>query len=241
MLKHGKTVTYKQNEGASVLMDINIFTILGQIVVAILVVLLILIIITLILGLYLIKSKKLLFPRLLIFTLNITYPTIKYFLDILQLDDLMIDRISIDLRNKLNKDDFKKLDAHDVIMVLPHCLRANNCPAVLGPSGLECVKCGNCCIGTIKHFGDLKGINIYIVPGSTFIKNVLKKRPFKGVIGVACPIDLNKSMTALSNFTVQGVYLLKDGCINTMVNVDEVIDLINQTQPHTEYNVDDFK
>ena len=107
------------------------------------------------------------------------------------MNDLLIDQISIDLRNRINHDEFTNLDARDVIMVLPHCLRAIDCPAVLGESCLECVKCGNCCIGTIKHISELKGIDMYIVPGSTFIKNVLKKRSFKGFIGVACPIDLN--------------------------------------------------
>ena len=73
-----------------------------------------------------------------------------------------------------------------------------------------------------------------------FIKNVIKKRPFKGVIGVACPLDLNLAMMSLENYCPQGVYLLRDGCINTIVNVDEVIDLINVTQPETEYKAEDF-
>jgi hypothetical protein len=203
--------------------------------VLLIVILLILIIITLILGLYTIKMDRLIFPRLLLFTLNITQSSIRYILRFFKLDELMIDRISIDLRNKINEEKFEQLDAKDVIMVLPHCLRINSCPAVLGPSGLECVKCGKCSIGIIKEVADKKGIDLYIVPGSTFIKNVVKKRPFKGVIGIACPIDLNNAMTALENFTPQGVYLLKDGCIETLVDVDEVIELMNRTQPQRSY------
>lgn len=221
-------------------MDLNIFTLLGQITVIFLIILVILIIITLILGLHLIKNKKLIFPGLLLFALNLTYPVIKKLFKWFGLNDLLIDEISIDLRNRINHDKFITLDAKDVIMVLPHCLRAINCPAKLGESGLECVNCGNCCIGTIKSISDVKGIDLYIVPGSTFIKNVLKKRLFKGVIGVACPLDLNLAMMSLEKFCVQGVYLLRDGCINTIVDVDEVVELINSTQPTTDYKSEDF-
>lgn len=221
-------------------MDLNLFTLLGEIVVILLIILLILIAITLILGVYLIKNKKLIFPGLLLFALNLTYPVIKKILKWFQLNELLIDEISIDLINRINRDKFRTLNAKDVIMVLPHCLRAPNCPAKLGESGLECVNCGNCSIGIIKTVSDKKGIDMYIVPGSTFIKNVIKKRPFKGVIGVACPLDLNLAMMSLENYCPQGVYLLKDGCINTIVNVDEVIDLINVTQPETEYKAEDF-
>jgi len=222
-------------------MDLNLFTLLGEIVVILLIILAILTCITLILGIYLIKNKKLIFPGLLLFALNLTYPLIKKISKWFQLNELLIDEISIDLRNRINKDKFQSLDAKDVIMVLPHCLRATNCPAKLGESGLECVNCGNCCIGTIKSASEKKGIDMYIVPGSTFIKNVIKKRSFKGVIGVACPLDLNIAMMSLENYCPQGVYLLRDGCINTIVNVDEVIDLINATQPVTEYKAEDFK
>lgn len=218
----------------------NFYTILGELVVILLIILLILSCITLILGFYLIRKNKLIFPRLLLFTHSLTYPAIKRILKFLQFNDLIIDQIGIDLRNRINKEEFSQLKAKDVIMVLPHCLRALNCPAVLGESGIECVCCGKCCISTIKKISDKKGIDVYIVPGSTFIKNVIKKRPFKGVIGVACPVDLNVAMTSLESFNPQGVYLLKDGCINTIVDVDDVVDLINVTQPPTNYKKEDF-
>ena len=218
--------------------DMNVFTLIGEIVVISLIIIIFLIIITAILSFYLIKHNKLVFPKIFLFTLNLTYPLIKRILVMMQLDDLMIDRISIDLRNLVDKDEFAKLNAEDVIMVLPHCLRSLDCPAKLGASGLECIKCGGCSIGTIKKYADEKGIDLYIVPGSTFIKNVLKIRKFKGVIGVACPVDLNLAMMSLEKYVTQGVYLLTDGCITTKVDEREVIDLINKTQPTTNYNIE---
>ena len=71
-------------------MDLNLFTLLGEIVVILLIILLILIAITLILGVYLIKNKKLIFPGLLLFALNLTYPVIKKILKWFQLNELLI-------------------------------------------------------------------------------------------------------------------------------------------------------
>lgn len=225
------------NRKKVIIMDINIFTVIGQIVALLIILLVILCIITLILGAYLLKKDKLLFPKLLLFTLNLTYTPLKNIAKLLQLDELIIDRISIDLRNRLNKETFSEINAEDVILVLPHCLRNTQCPAKLGESGLECIQCGKCCIGPIKEISDKKHVDLFIVPGSSFIKNIVKKRKFKAVIGVACPVDLNLAMTSLRDFTPQGVYLLTDGCINTTVNPEEIIDLINKTIPHTNYSL----
>lgn len=216
-------------------MDINIFTTLGELVVLFVIIILFLIVVTFVLGIYTTHSGKLVFPSLLLFALNLTYHPIKSILKFLKVDDLIIDRLSIDFRNQLNKKSFEKLDAKDTILILPHCLRANNCPAKLGYSGLECIKCGKCSIGTFQEICDLKEIGIYVVPGSTFIKHVIKQRPFKGVIGVACPVDLNQAMTFLSDHITQGVYLLNDGCINTLVDEEEVVYLLNILNPKTEY------
>lgn len=222
-------------------MDINIFTLIGEILVIGIVIIALLVVITLILGNNLLKTKKLIMPRLLLFTLDLTYPIIKRLLKVLSSDDLLIDRISIDLRNRMNRKAFSELDAKDVVIILPHCLRAQKCPAILGNSGLECVECGKCSIGLFKAVCDKKGIDLFIVPGSTFIKQVIKKRPIKGAIGVACPIDLNNMMTSLSQFVTQGATLLKDGCINTIVDEDDVIDILNIPKPVTYYTKEDFR
>ena len=84
-------------------MDLNLFTLLGEIVVILLIILLILIAITLILGAYLIKNKKLIFPGLLLFALNLTYPVIKKIFRWFQLNELLIDEISKSLEVKINE------------------------------------------------------------------------------------------------------------------------------------------
>ncbi|MCD7781167.1 MAG: DUF116 domain-containing protein [Methanosphaera sp.] len=219
-------------------MDLNlIFIVIGQIVVILAIILVIIVLITSILGSITMLNKRLILPNVLIHILPTTAPILKYILRIIGKDELIIDRLNINITNSLNKHSFKQLDAKDVIMVLPHCLRGVDCPAKLGTSGLECVQCGKCSIGHFEAIAQEKDIAIYVVPGSTFVKRVIKQRPFVGVIGVACPVDLNEVMMSLSNYIVMGVYLLNDGCIHTMVNEDDVIELMNILKPVTNYKV----
>ncbi len=217
-------------------MDITfLFTLVGLLVVIVVVILLILTLIAAILGSFTLRNRKLIFPKFLIYTLPTLSPVLKNVLRFLNKDELTIDRLNINITNSLNKYAFRELYAKDVIMVLPHCLRGKDCPAKLGSSGLECVKCGKCSIGKFQQISEDKNIDIYVVPGSTFVKRVIKERPFKGVIGVACPLDLNEVMISLSDYIVMGVYLLNDGCINTKVKEEDVIELMNILKPVTNY------
>ena len=125
-------------------MDFNIFTLVGEIIVLIAIILIFLISITFILGNYTLNNDKLMFPKLLLLALNLTYQPTKNIMKFFKCDELFVDRVSINLRNRLNINSFKKLNAKDLIVILPHCLRAKNCPAKLGSSGLSCIKCGKC-------------------------------------------------------------------------------------------------
>ncbi|MGZ7136464.1 MAG: DUF116 domain-containing protein, partial [Methanobacterium sp.] len=64
----------------------------------------------------------------------------------------------------------------------------------------------------------------FIIPGSTFLKKIVKENNFKAVLGVACYQDLNLAMMKLSDFSCQGVALLKDGCVCTKVDSRAVLD-----------------
>lgn len=65
-----------------------------------------------------------------------------------------------------------------------------------------------------KEKAEEVGYRVFIVPGSSFAKRILKENKCKAVLGVACYRDLNISMMKISNLPIvtQGVPLLKDGC-----------------------------
>ncbi len=186
--------------------------------------------VTLILGKLLIKEDKLVFPRLLLFTIDMFYGLFKKFSENVGVDAKIVDQIGVEVRNKVNEKFFKKIEPQDKILVLPHCLRDADCEAKLEASGLVCKDCNRCVIGVLKSKAEDKGFKVFIIPGSTFLKKILEKNNFKAVLGVACYQDLNLAMMKLSKFSCQGVPLLKDGCINTKVDSRAVLEKMDAIQ-----------
>lgn len=200
------------------------YQIFGQLILIMGVFLLVLLSVTLILGKILIRKDKLIFPRLLLFTIDVFYGLFKKFSENVGVDEKIVDQIGVEVRNKVNEKSFKEMDTADKILILPHCLRHRECMAKLESSGLQCISCNKCVIGFLKNNAEKLGYKVFIIPGSTFLKKIIEKNKFKAVLGVACYQDLNLGMMKLSKFSCQGVPLLKDGCVNTKVDSKAVLD-----------------
>ena len=202
------------------------FQFIGQFIVILVFLIIVILIIALILGIILIRRNKLLFPSLIIFVVNVFYSPLKSLAHFLRFDDDLVDHIGIEVRNKVNKAKFDKIPPEEKIIVLPHCLRSRDCEASLKESGIKCTFCGKCAIGTIKSKAEPMGYKVFIVPGSSFIKKIIQQNRFKSVVGVACHVDLNQTMMALSDFYPQGVLLSTSGCFETKVDVSKVLETI---------------
>ena len=202
----------------------TVFMMIGQLVIIILIIFIILFIVVLILSLFIVRKNKIKFPRFLLYIVDLLYSPFKTIADFLNLDEHLIDNIAIKVRDDINKERFKNIPAEKTLIFLPHCLRHHNCPATLQKEGLMCSECGLCSIGVIKKKSDELGYKLYIVPGSSFVKKIVKENKFKAVLGVACHEDLNQMMMLLSDFCPQGVLLEKTGCFETKVNVKKVFE-----------------
>ncbi|WP_295618484.1 DUF116 domain-containing protein [uncultured Methanobrevibacter sp.] len=202
------------------------FQLIGEGIVLLVFLIVIILIIGLILGFILVRRNKMLFPSLIIFIVNVLYSPFKSFVGLLGLDDALVDNIGIEVRNKVNKSKFDEIPPEDKIIVLPHCLRSAQCEASLKETGIKCTYCGKCAIGIIKEKAEPMGYKVFIVPGSSFVKKIVQQNKFKGVVGVACHVDLNQTMMALEKFSPQGVLLSPSGCFETKVDVSKVLETI---------------
>jgi hypothetical protein len=202
--------------------DIGIFDYLGMILLILIVLAAILFVTAIGLGYYLINKNKILFPKLSLYITNNFYSILLRIFLIIGTEDTFY-KVASDFYNKYYCEDFKK--AKNKVLILPHCLRDLKCPGKLGPDGVECVFCGKCPIGRVIKVAEENGYKTYVVPGSTFLKQVLKDKKPDGVFAVACHNDMFHGMTFLSrkNVPVQGQLLMKDGCISTLVDVEELI------------------
>lgn len=154
--------------------------------------------------------------------LDLFYMPIKYLFCRFS-DPRNLDQWMVSLKNTANRESFKKSTSR--IMFVPHCIRSLDCPALPTRDGIQCVECGRCVLGELRKKAESEGYDFYIVTGSSFVERILRKSKADGVLVIACNYEINKGIRALrgSKLPILGIPLLKDGCFNTCVDLDEVL------------------
>lgn len=157
--------------------------------------------------------------------LDFFYLPIKYFFYKFS-DPRILDKWIVSLKNIANASDFSK--TKNRIIIVPHCVRALDCPAPSTILGIQCQNCGKCIVTQLSKDANQHGYLLYITTGSSAIVNILKHKPADGILGIACDYEINKGMCALNGkkIVTYGVPLLNDGCYNTKVDYKKVIETI---------------
>lgn len=143
-------------------------------------------------------------------------------------DEELVDQIYTFVKNKSYENDVFRVSYENRALFLPQCLRnSNECCAKLTKRGYICAKCGNCCISEIVEYAENLGYkHIYIVPGGSLVFKILKevKNDIMATIGIACFVELAEASERLSrkNMPHLCIPLIKTGCVDTMVDVEEV-------------------
>lgn len=144
----------------------------------------------------------------------------------LGLPERLLNYTHTEIRNKLNESKYVSVPFGERILFVPQCLRnSQKCKAVLGEEGWICKECGSCKIYSLSKIAEKYGYpRHFIVPGGSMVKKLIEKYKPSAVLGVACFNEVNMAMDNLQGSAVahQAVLLLRDGCKDTDVNVDEV-------------------
>lgn len=159
-------------------------------------------------------------PRLLRPGLIILEGLAKTLWRVSNVDDREVVSFSIRLHNQLNRDRFSRLPMEDRMIFLPQCLRSIDCPSSLSTEGLVCRRCMRCGIGRSIDELESHGCRVCVVPGSTFVKRLVKKYSPKGIVGVGCLMEVKEGleMTERMDLPAMGVVTSKDGCIETTLD-----------------------
>ena len=133
----------------------------------------------------------------------------------------------VEAKNRSQIDSFAATPYNQRVVVLPQCLRAKDCPAEIGKYGYECRQCGRCNIAKIMQQSKELGYRgIFILPGGSLAQKILLELKPKASLGIACAKELVLGSYLCEKVGVigQGIQLLKDGCINTVVDMKAVKD-----------------
>jgi hypothetical protein len=202
----------------------NLMYLIGEITVLIILGALLIAFILVIISLYSIKKGRLYFPSLIRSGLVFFEGLMKAFFRLLGLEDREMLTFLIKLHNAMNTAAFQRIPVSERAIFMPQCLRSSRCPAHLTPEGLKCRSCGQCTIGQVRFLLEKMGYRIFIVPGSSFIKRMVKKYRPKAIIGVGCLSEVKEGidMADKMGLVVMGVVTLKEGCVETLVNWEDV-------------------
>ncbi len=178
------------------------------------------------LSLYSVHKGKLYFPRFLKAGLLILEGSTKAMLRFFGFEDRELMAFLIKMHNTMNKQAFGEVPVRERAIFVPQCLRSAKCPAHLTPEGLKCKSCGLCGIGHAHQVLETAGYRFFIVPGSSFIKRMVKKyRPW-AIIGVGCLSEVKEGldMADALGLLSMGVVTTKEGCVETDVMWPEVFE-----------------
>jgi len=174
-----------------------------------------------------IRRGKLIFPGFMKAGLVLLEGLMKALFRLFGLEDREILTIFIQLQNTINKKAFEAVPIHERAIFMPQCLRSSACPAHLTPEGLKCRSCGACAIGSIHTILENIGYRIFIVPGSSFIKRMVKKYHPKAIIGIGCLTEVKEGldMADKMGLIAMGVVTLKEGCVETIVEWENLFEV----------------
>jgi hypothetical protein len=180
------------------------------------------------------RTRRVFIPRVSLFVLSFLEVPIKYSLWFFRIDEGVIDHMLVQIRNSLYQEAYAKTPMNKRAVFLPQCLRNSNCPAKLTPEGIKCVGCGQCGISELKKIAESAGCLFFIVPGSSFVKRMVKKYQPEAILGVGCPMEVKEgtAMMASVGLPVQGVMLLRDGCVDTRINVGDLLGKMTLSNGH---------
>lgn len=144
----------------------------------------------------------------------------------LGLNQRLINYTHIEIRNNLNEIDFKSVPYRERILFLPHCMRnSKKCKAKSNSDGLQCRECGACQIAELKKIAREIGYKgVYITPGGSMVQRLIEKHKPRAVLGICCYDEANIAFDKLHGKKVapQAILLLRDGCKDTLANIEEV-------------------
>ncbi len=206
-----------------------LFTIIGQAVVYLAIFLFIIAVTVALLIAYSFKTERFIFPNFMLFSITLLENLVKALFRLVRMDDSIVDDVGISLKNKISIRKFRETPINKRMIFFPQCLRANTCPSKLSHEGMQCTNCG-CDVGNAKKNAEALGYKVFIVPGSSFIKRMVRKHKPEAILGVGCMTEVKAGLEMCERLNIRGVGIVleKAGCVSTVLDWDKFYEFIEE-------------
>ncbi len=205
-----------------------VFTLIGELVVFTAIFLLVLAVLGSLLIAYSFRTERFFLPNFMLFSITVLETLVKALFRLAGVDDVIVDDVGVALKNKISMKKFSETPTDRRMIFLPQCLRAADCPSELGQEGMKCINCGHCEIGNAKKSAEQIGYKVFVVPGSSFIKRLVRKHKPDAILGVGCMTEVKAGLEMCEKLNLYGVGLVLDkaGCVSTVLNWDNFYEFI---------------
>ena len=186
---------------------------------------------------YSFKTERFIFPNFMLFSITVLETIVKALFRLVGVDDSIVDDVGIALKNKISLRKFRETPINKRLIFLPQCLRAADCPSKLSPEGMKCIDCGHCEVGHAIKSAESIGYKVFIVPGSSFIKRLVRKHKPNAILGVGCITEIKAGLEMCEKLNLFGVGLVLDraGCVSTTLNWDNFYEFIEIDHTNPNY------
>jgi uncharacterized protein len=198
----------------------QIFYLIGEAVVALIIIALVSSVIGAILILYSFKTGHFFAARFMLISISLLESIIKAIFWFARADDGLVDDVGVRLMNYICKKKFQKTPKDARFIFMPQCVRSAECPAKLTPEGIKCVDCGRCGVSQAKKAAEEMGYKFFLVPGSSFIKRIIKKYRPRAIVGVGCQMEIKEGLALCHSYDIPaiGIPLSQAGCVSTTLD-----------------------
>lgn len=176
---------------------------------------------------YSFKTERFIFPKFMMFSITVLETLVKALFRLVKMEDSIVDDVGISLKNKISLRKFREMPLNKRMIFLPQCLRAVTCPSKLSSEGMQCIYCG-CEVGKAKKSAEALGYKVFIVPGSSFIKRLVRKHKPEAILGVGCMTEVKAGLEMCEKLNLYGIGIVleKAGCVSTVLDWDKFYDFI---------------
>ncbi len=204
----------------------SIFYLVGKAVILVALLILLLSLMGALLIMYSFRTGHFFAARLMLISISLLESVIKAILWIARVDDSIVDDVGVRLRNYINYQKFLRVPPSERFIFMPQCVRSTECPAKLTPEGIKCINCGRCRVGEAKKYAEGMGYRFFLVPGSSFIKRIMKKYRPKAIVGVGCQMEIKEGLDLCHSYDIpaMGIPLLQSGCVSTTLDWEQFYD-----------------
>lgn len=122
------------------------------------------------------------------------------------------------------------------VLLLPHCLRqSNSCKGKYDKLGLQCQECNpDCAINRLRAAAIERGYRgVCVAPGGRLAVTYIENTRPRAVVAVACAKELEEGVQNVNGLKVAApkpviviVPLVKDGCVDTEVDINLALETI---------------